>query len=125
MGGKTVWRHPTLALCTYFICVFSAVCALSPNIEVLLTARIMQGLAGGLLVPAGQTILGLVVGRERLGRIIGTIGVAIVIAPLLGTSLGAVLLQVCGWRVLFLLMSPYLSVPGLRDGNYSSPDNKK
>ncbi|MCS6067430.1 hypothetical protein LNO81_10840 [Klebsiella variicola subsp. variicola] len=41
----------------------------------------MQGLAGGLLVPAGQTILGLVVGRERLGRIIGTIGVAIVIAP--------------------------------------------
>ncbi|VFS72655.1 Putative multidrug resistance protein MdtD [Raoultella terrigena] len=47
--------------------IFSAVCALSPSFEVLLAARIMQGLAGGLLVPAGQTILGLAVGRERLG----------------------------------------------------------
>lgn len=67
----------------------------------------MQGLAGGLLVPAGQTILGLVVGRERLGRVIGTIGVAIVIAPLLGTSLGAVLLEICGWRGLFWITVPF------------------
>lgn len=86
--------------------IFSAVCAFSPNFEVLLAARIMQGLAGGLLVPAGQTILGLAVGRERLGRVIGTIGVAIVIAPLLGTSLGAVLLQSCGWRGLFWINVP-------------------
>nr|VUD34005.1 drug resistance MFS transporter, drug:H+ antiporter-1 (DHA2) family protein [Raoultella sp. NCTC 9187] len=86
--------------------IFSAVCALSPSFEVLLAARIMQGLAGGLLVPAGQTILGLAVGRERLGRVIGTIGVAIVIAPLLGTSLGAVLLQSCGWRGLFWINVP-------------------
>ena len=100
-GATQLWLYALI-----LFGVFSAVCALSPNIEVLLTARIMQGLAGGLLVPAGQTILGLVVGRERLGRIIGTIGVAIVIAPLLGTSLGAVLLQVCGWRVLFFINVP-------------------
>lgn len=100
-GATQLWLYALI-----LFGVFSAVCALSPNVEVLLTARIMQGLAGGLLVPAGQTILGLVVGRERLGRIIGTIGVAIVIAPLLGTSLGAVLLQVCGWRVLFFINVP-------------------
>ena len=101
-GATQLWLYGLI-----LFAIFSAVCALSPRFEVLLAARVMQGLAGGLLVPAGQTILGLVVGRERLGRVIGTIGVAIVIAPLLGTSLGAVLLEICGWRGLFWITVPF------------------
>lgn len=101
-GATQLWLYGLI-----LFAIFSAVCGLSPRFEVLLAARIMQGLAGGLLVPAGQTILGLVVGRERLGRVIGTIGVAIVIAPLLGTSLGAVLLESCGWRGLFWITVPF------------------
>ncbi|ESS56524.1 drug resistance MFS transporter, drug:H+ antiporter-2 family protein [Enterobacter cloacae S611] len=100
-GATRLW------LCTLMLfAIFSVACALAVNFEMLLGARVLQGLAGGLLVPAGQTILGLTVGRERLGRIIGTIGVAIVIAPLLGTSLGAVLIQSCGWRGLFWINVP-------------------
>ncbi|HCL6040412.1 TPA: DHA2 family efflux MFS transporter permease subunit [Klebsiella michiganensis] len=101
-GATQLWLYGLI-----LFAIFSAVCALSPRFELLLAARVMQGLAGGLLVPAGQTILGLVVGRERLGRVIGTIGVAIVIAPLLGTSLGAVLLEICGWRGLFWITVPF------------------
>ena len=101
-GATQLWLYGLI-----LFAIFSAVCALSPRFEVLLAARVLQGLAGGLLVPAGQTILGLVVGRERLGRVIGTIGVAIVIAPLLGTSLGAVLLEICGWRGLFWITVPF------------------
>ena len=101
-GATQLWLY-----CLILFAIFSAVCALSPRFEVLLAARVLQGLAGGLLVPAGQTILGLVVGRERLGRVIGTIGVAIVIAPLLGTSQGAVLLEICGWRGLFWITVPF------------------
>ena len=97
-GATQLWLYGLI-----LFAIFSAVCALSPRFEVLLAARVMQGLAGGLLVPAGQTILGLVVGRERLGRVIGTIGVAIVIAPLLG----AVLLEICGWRGLFWITVPF------------------
>lgn len=100
-GATSLW------LCTLMLFgIFSVACALAPNFEMLLCARILQGLAGGLLVPAGQTILGLIVGREHLGRIIGTIGVAIVVAPLLGTSLGAVLIQSSGWRGLFWVNVP-------------------
>lgn len=101
-GATQLWLYGLI-----LFAIFSAVCALSPRFELLLAARVMQGLAGGLLVPAGQTILGLVVGRERLGLVIGTIGVAIVIAPLLGTSLGAVLLEICGWRGLFWITVPF------------------
>lgn len=48
----------------------------------LIAGRVLQGLVGGLLVPAGQTILGIVAGKGRLGRITGTIGIAIVVALL-------------------------------------------
>ncbi len=100
-GATELWLYGLL-----LFCIFSALCGLAPNFGTLLAARIGQGLAGGLLVPAGQIILGLIVGRERLGRIIGTIGVTIVIAPLLGTSLGAILLQTFGWRGLFWVNVP-------------------
>ena len=61
-GATQLWLYGLI-----LFAIFSAVCALSPRFEVLLAARVMQGLAGGLLVPAGQTILGLVVGREVWG----------------------------------------------------------
>ncbi len=117
-GATQLWLYALI-----LFGVFSAVCALSPNVEVLLTARIMQGLAGGLLVPAGRRSRS--GGRSRAPRAdhwYDRRGYRH--CALTGNVSGAVLLQVCGWRVLFLLMSPYLSVPGLRDGNYSSPDNK-
>lgn len=99
---------------------FSALCALAPSYELLLFARIGQGLAGGLLVPAGQTVVGMVVGRERLGRVVGTIGVAIVLAPVLGTSLGAMLLGSAGWQSLFWVNVP-LSILALIAGFYGLP----
>ena len=72
---------------------FSVVCATAGTIEVLIAGRVLQGLAGGLLVPAGQTVLGIVAGRERLGRVLSTTGIAIVVAPTLGTTLGSVLVD--------------------------------
>lgn len=51
-GATQLWLYGLI-----LFAIFSAVCALSPRFEVLLAARMMQGLAGGLLVPAGQTIL--------------------------------------------------------------------
>jgi len=86
--------------------VFSVWCAASGSIELLIVGRVLQGLAGGLLVPAGQTITGVVAGREQLGRVMSTIGVAIVIAPTLGTTLGSVMLAHLSWTWLFWINIP-------------------
>ncbi|WP_214633082.1 DHA2 family efflux MFS transporter permease subunit [Antrihabitans cavernicola] len=86
--------------------IASALCALAPNIESLVALRVVQGLAAGLLVPAGQTILGQAVGPERLGRLMATLGIAVSLAPALGPVAGGVILHWSSWHWLFLVNVP-------------------
>ncbi|MFZ4896448.1 DHA2 family efflux MFS transporter permease subunit [Plantibacter sp. Mn2098] len=88
-----------------FAC-FSVVCAVADSLPVLLIGRALQGLAGGLLVPTGQTILALITGRKFLGRVGGTVGIAVVVAPVLGTTLGSVMLEHLDVAWLFWLNVP-------------------
>jgi EmrB/QacA subfamily drug resistance transporter len=86
--------------------VASALCAAAPGIGVLIGLRVVQGLAAGLLVPAGQTVLGQAVGPGRLGRVMARLGVAVVLAPALGPVTGGLLLHALSWRWLFLVNVP-------------------
>lgn len=89
---------------------FAAVSALAGSVQILLVGRVLQGLAGGLLVPAGQTILALTAGRQNLGKILSTTGVAIVVAPTLGTTLGGVLVDHLGTAWLSWLSVPLAAI---------------
>lgn len=91
-------------------CACSILCATSRTIELLIVGRVLQGLAGGLLVPAGQTITSILAGPQRLGRLLSTSGIAIVIAPTLGTTLGSVLLAHATWSWLFWINVPLCAV---------------
>lgn len=86
--------------------VASGLCALAPTIGWLIGARVAQGLAAGLLIPAGQTILGQAVGPGRLGRVMATLGIAVTLAPALGPLIGAFVLRELTWPWLFLVNLP-------------------
>lgn len=86
--------------------VISGLCAAAPTIGLLIALRVLQGLSAGLLVPAGQTILGRAVGPHRLGRVMARLGIAVTLAPALGPVVGGLLLDGLGWRWLFLLNVP-------------------
>jgi MFS family permease len=86
--------------------VISGLCACAPTIAVLIVLRIAQGVAGGLLVPAGQTVIGQAAGPQRMGRLMSTAGIAIVIGPALGPALGGLLIAYLSWRWLFLVNLP-------------------
>lgn len=101
VGPTRLWLG-SLAL----FCGFSIWCAGSGTIQMLIAGRVLQGLAGGLLVPTGQTIVGIVAGRERLGRVISTTGIAVVVAPTLGTTLGSVVSDHLAWSWLFWINVP-------------------
>jgi EmrB/QacA subfamily drug resistance transporter len=92
--------------------VSSALCAAAPRVEALVAARVLQGATAGLLIPAGQTILGQAVGPHRLGRVMATLGIAVSLAPALGPLVGGVTLDLGPWPWLFLLNIP-LGVAGL------------
>lgn len=76
----------------------SVLCAAAPTLAALVALRAAQGLAGGLLIPAGQTVLGQAVGAHRLGRVMATLGVAVSVAPALGPVVGGLLLDPNTWH---------------------------
>lgn len=84
----------------------SGLCALAPGVNALIVLRVCQGLAAGLLIPAGQTVLGQAVGVARLGRVMSTVGFAVSVAPAVGPVVGGLVLDALSWRWLFLINLP-------------------
>jgi EmrB/QacA subfamily drug resistance transporter len=84
----------------------SLVCAIAPNIELLIVSRALQGGFGALLVPSSLAIITAVFGREERAAAIGswTAGTSAAIA--FGPPLGGLLVDVLSWRVIFALNVP-------------------
>ncbi|AOR37184.1 hypothetical protein BFF78_19375 [Streptomyces fodineus] len=86
--------------------VASLLCAVAPSIEALIVFRAVQGIAGGLLLPVGQTVIVQVAGRELIGRVMSAAGAALVLAPALGPIAGGLLIAHISWPWLFLVNLP-------------------
>lgn len=101
LGAGRLWLW---ALAAFLLT--SVACALAPDAGTLIAFRALQGMATGVMVTAGQTVIGLAVGPERLGRMMGTLGLVVGLAPVLGPSVGGFLLAHFSWPVLFWLNLP-------------------
>ncbi|WIX76937.1 DHA2 family efflux MFS transporter permease subunit [Amycolatopsis carbonis] len=86
--------------------VTSALCAAAPGIGLLIAARVLQGVTGGLLIPSGMAILGEVAGRAGMGRVIATSSVPAILAPAVGPVVGALVIANLSWHWLFLINVP-------------------
>lgn len=102
----------------------SALCAAAASVEWLIAFRVLQGIAGGLLIPAGQALLGEMVGPDRLGRVMASLGVAVTAAPALGPVVAGLVLEAANWRWLFLLNLP-LGAIGLVLGHRYLPPGRR
>lgn len=76
------------------------------NIESLIAFRVVQGASGGLLMPVAMTILLRAAGPERLGQLMSTLGLAILVGPLLGPVIGGYLIDEMSWRWMFFINLP-------------------
>jgi len=81
-------------------------CGLAWDTRSLVVARVLQGAAGGLLMPVGQSIIVKAAGHGNLGRVMGVLGVPTVLAPVVGPTLGGFLLETVSWRAIFLINVP-------------------
>ncbi len=86
--------------------VVSGLCAIAPSIGALIAFRVLQGVAGGLLIPAGMTIVAQAAGRARMGRVMSTSAVPAILAPAFGPVIGALLIAQLSWHWLFLINLP-------------------
>jgi EmrB/QacA subfamily drug resistance transporter len=68
--------------------------------------RVLQGLGGGMLMPAGMTILTRAAGPQRVGRVMAVIGVPMMLGPIFGPILGGWLVDSFSWRWIFFINVP-------------------
>ncbi|WP_163508560.1 DHA2 family efflux MFS transporter permease subunit [Fodinicola acaciae] len=101
MGAGRLWLYALAAFT-----VSSVLCALAPTIAVLIALRLLQGLAGAMLVPTGHTIIGQLAGADRMGRVLNSTKVVSVLAPVIGPAVGGLLVSGVTWRSLFLVNAP-------------------
>lgn len=101
LGAGRLWLW---ALAAFLLT--SIACALAPDAGTLIAVRALQGMATGVMVTAGQTVIGLAVGPDRLGRTMGTLGLVVGLAPVLGPGVGGLLLAHFSWPALFWLNLP-------------------
>jgi EmrB/QacA subfamily drug resistance transporter len=84
----------------------SILSGLAWSADTLIIFRVLQGLGGGMLMPAGMTILTRAAGPDRVGRVMAVIGVPMMIGPICGPILGGWLVDAFSWRWIFLINVP-------------------
>ncbi len=84
----------------------SLLCALSPNLPVIVVFRVLQGLGGGALMPLAMAMIYELFEPQERGRALGIWGIAAMAAPALGPVLGGYLATAASWRWLFLINVP-------------------
>lgn len=88
----------------------SLLCAIAPNMEFLIVARLVQGASGAILVPGSLAILTTNFEGAEQGRAFGVWAAASAIAPIVGPFVGGLLVDTLSWRWVFLLNLPFAAV---------------
>jgi EmrB/QacA subfamily drug resistance transporter len=72
-----------------------------------LAARVMEGLAAGVVQPIPAIIILRAFAKNEQGRASGIFGMGVVLAPAIGPSIGGVLVDLFGWRSIFFMVVPF------------------
>ncbi len=92
--------------CVLLFTLSSTLCGLAPSLGMLTLFRIMQGLGGGALQPVSQAILRETFPREKQGMAMAVYGMGVVLAPVIGPTLGGWITDNYTWRWIFLINIP-------------------
>lgn len=88
----------------------SLLCGVAPSMELLIVARLLQGVSGALLVPGALALIGASFAPSEQGRAFGIWSSASAAMTIIGPTVGGVLVDGAGWRWAFLLNLPLLAV---------------
>lgn len=93
--------------CVVIFTVCSVLCGLAPSLVTLIIARVFQGLGGGGLAPSEQAILADTFPIEKRGQAFALYGMAVVVAPAIGPTLGGWLTDNYSWHWIFFINLPF------------------
>lgn len=132
--GMRVGRKKYFTSAILLFTAASFACGISPNLAFLIFFRVLQGIAGGALLPTSQTLIQEQFPREKAGMAMAIFGMSIMVGPALGPTLGGYLTDTFGWRSIFNVNVPlgllaatlsYLNVYDSPGGNELQEKAKK
>ncbi|MCM3900863.1 MAG: DHA2 family efflux MFS transporter permease subunit [Pyrinomonadaceae bacterium] len=104
--GHYFGRKRFLMVCVVIFTLSSALCGAAASLGMLLFARVLQGAGGGALQPIAQAVLLESFPAEKRGSAMAVYGLGVVVAPIIGPTLGGWITDNYSWRWIF-----YINVP--------------
>ncbi len=99
-------RRRFFLICTVLFSVSSFLSGIAPNLEFLVAMRVLQGLGGGPIIPMAQAIMWEIFPLRMRGTAMAVWGVGIMMAPILGPTVGGWVTDNWSWRWIF-----YINIP--------------
>ncbi len=122
-GARTVFGGAILGFTAA-----SVLCALATGLWSFTAARVLQGIAGAMMVPVGRLVVVRATEKRDLMRMIGIIVWPGLVAPVLGPPLGGFITTYASWRWIFLLNVPLglvgIVLAGMLIRNERGPEKK-
>jgi MFS transporter, DHA2 family, multidrug resistance protein len=104
--AQRLGRKRFFLICLALFTASSVLCGFAANLQSLLLFRILQGLGGGGMVPVAQSILASAFPPEKRGQGFALFGIAVVVAPVVGPTLGGWIADNVSWQWCFLINGP-------------------
>jgi DHA2 family multidrug resistance protein len=104
--GLRFGRRRLLMMCVAIFTAASILCGMAPSLGFLIVARVLQGVGGGAMQPIAQAVLLESFPPEKHGVAMATYGMGVIVAPILGPTLGGWITDNYSWRWIF-----YINVP--------------
>src|SRR5215510_5033221 len=99
-------RRRFFLICTVLFSASSFLSGIAPNLEFLVAMRVLQGLGGGPVIPMAQAIMWEIFPLRMRGTAMAVWGVGIMLAPILGPTVGGWLADNWSWRWIFYINMP-------------------
>jgi MFS transporter, DHA2 family, multidrug resistance protein len=104
--AQRLGRKTFFLICLALFTLSSLMCGMAWSLQSMLLFRLLQGFAGGGMVPVAQSILADAFPPQKRGQAFALFGVAVVVAPVVGPTLGGWLADNATWRWCFLINVP-------------------
>ncbi len=111
--GNYFGRKRAYLTCLVLFTLASVGSGAAVSLPMLIAMRVLQGLAGGAMVPMSQAILLESFPRHEHGKAMALFGIGVIFGPIIGPTLGGFITDTVGWRWVFYINAPLGLVGGL------------